>query len=117
MPVDGLFFKGIVVQEVTRELGSRLGIRDTKGLIISEVKPGSAAEEVEITAGDMIIEINGQRPDTLEKYNAAASMLKKDDVARLLLKRPDGATYCVAVKSANNQRGRAHNPPFLGTRN
>lgn len=89
---------GIVVQEVTRELASRLGIRDTKGLIISEVKPGTAAEEVGITAGDVIIEINGQRPDTLEKYNAAAAKLKKGDVARLLLKRPDGVIYYVAVK-------------------
>ena len=79
-------------------MASRLGIRDTKGLIISEVKSGSAAEEVGISAGDMIIEINGQRPDTLEKYNAAAAKLKKDDVVRLLLKRPDGAIYYVAVK-------------------
>jgi len=89
---------GIVVQELTKELASRLGIRDTKGLIVSEVKPGSAAEEAGITAGDVIIEVNGQRPDTLEKYNAAAARLKKGDVARLLLKRPDGAIYYVAVK-------------------
>ncbi|GFE62687.1 DegQ family serine endoprotease [Geobacter sp. AOG2] len=89
---------GIAVQELTKELASRLGIRDTKGLIVSEVKPGSPAEEVGITAGDLIIEINGQRPDTLEKYNAAAAKLKKGDVARLLLKRPDGAIYYVAVK-------------------
>jgi serine protease Do len=89
---------GIVVQELTGELASRLGIRDTKGLIISEVKPGSAAEEVGIAAGDMIIEINGQRPETLEKYNTAAAKLKKGDVARLLLKRPDGAIYYTAVR-------------------
>ena len=89
---------GIVVQEVTRELASRLGIRDTKGLIISEVKPGSPAEDVGITAGDVIIEFNGQRPNTLEMYNASAAKLKKGDVARLLLKRPDGAIYYVAMK-------------------
>jgi len=89
---------GIVVQEVTKELASRLGIRETKGLIVSEVKPGSPAEEVGVSPGDLIIEINGQRPDTLEKYNAVTAKLKKGDVARLLLKRPDGAIYYVAVK-------------------
>jgi serine protease Do len=89
---------GIVVQELTRELASRLGIRDTKGLIVSDVKPGSPAEDVGISAGDMIIEFNGQRPDTLEKYNAVAAELKKGDVARLLLKRSDGAIYYAAVK-------------------
>jgi len=46
----------------------------------------------------MIIEFNGQRPDTLEKYNAVAARLKKGDVARLLLKRSDGAIYYAAVK-------------------
>lgn len=89
---------GIVVQELTRELASRLGIKDIKGLIVSEVKPGSPAEEVGIFAGDLIIEFNGQRPDTLEKYNAVAAGLKKGDVARLLLKHPDGAIYYAAVK-------------------
>ncbi|KAB0670150.1 DegQ family serine endoprotease [Oryzomonas sagensis] len=89
---------GIVVQELTKELASRLGIKDAKGLIVSEVKPGSSAEEVGIAAGDMIIEVNGQRPDTQEKYNAAVAKLKKGDVARLLLKHPDGAIYYVAVK-------------------
>jgi serine protease Do len=89
---------GIVVQELTRELASRLGIRDTKGLIVSEVKPGSPADDVGISAGDMIIEFNGQRPDTLEQYNTAVAGLKKGDVARLLLKRSDGAIYYAAVK-------------------
>ncbi|MDR3579000.1 MAG: DegQ family serine endoprotease [Oryzomonas sp.] len=89
---------GIVVQELTRELASRLGIRDAKGLIVSEVKPGSPAEDVGISAGDMIIEFNGQRPETLEQYNTAAAGLKKGDVARLLLKRSDGAIYYAAVK-------------------
>ncbi|KAB0664228.1 DegQ family serine endoprotease [Oryzomonas japonica] len=89
---------GIVVQELTKELASRLGIRDTKGLIVSEVKPGSSAEEAGIAPGDMIIEVNGQGPDTREKYNAVVAKLKKGDVARLLLKHPDGALYYVAVK-------------------
>jgi len=89
---------GIVVQEVNKELASRLGITETKGLVISEVKAGSPAEEVGITAGDVIIEFNGSRPDTLEMYNASAAKLKKGDVARLLLKRPDGAIYYAAVK-------------------
>ena len=89
---------GIEVQELTRELASRMGIKDAKGLVVSEVKPGSPAEDAGISAGDMIIEFNGQRPDTLEQYNAVAARLKKGDVARLLLKRSDGAIYYVAVK-------------------
>ena len=91
---------GITVQELTAELAGRLNIRDIKtGLVISEVKPGSPAEEAGTLAGSIIVEINGQRPDTLEKYSSVVSKIKKGDVVRLLLRRPDGSIHYVAMKS------------------
>ena len=91
---------GITVQELTSELASRLNIKDSKGgLVITEVKPGSAAEEAGTVSGSIIIEINGQRPDSLEKYGSIVSLLKKGDVVRLLLKRPDGSVHYVAMKA------------------
>jgi len=91
---------GIAVQELTSELAARLNIKDSKaGLVITEVKPGSPAEEAGTVAGSIIIEINGQRPDSLEKYSAVVSRLKKGDVVRLLLKRPDGSVHYVAMKA------------------
>jgi serine protease Do len=91
---------GVTVQELTRELASRLGIKDSKsGLVISEVKPGSSAEEAGIATGSIIIEINSQRPETLEAFVSVVSKLAKGDVVRLLLKRPDGSVYWVAMKA------------------
>jgi serine protease Do len=91
---------GITVQELTAELAARMNIKDSKtGLVISEVKPGSPADEVGTLAGSLIVEINGQRPDTLEKYSAVISKIKKGDVVRLLLKRPDGSIHYVAMKA------------------
>ncbi len=91
---------GLTVQELTSEMAGRLNIKDYKGgLVISEVKPGSAAEEAGTVAGSLLIEINGQRPDSLEKYSAIVSRFKKGDVVRLLLKRPDGSIHYVAMKS------------------
>jgi serine protease Do len=91
---------GITVQELTSELASRLNIKDSKGgLVVSEVKPGSPAEEAGIAAGSIVIEINGQRPDSLEKYASAVSKIKKGDLVRLLLKRPDGSIHYMAMKA------------------
>jgi serine protease Do len=90
---------GITVQELTRELADHLGIKDGKGLVITEVRQGSMAEETGIVAGSVIIEINGHRPDTLERFTALISRLKKDDVVRLLLRRPDGSVHYVAIKA------------------
>lgn len=91
---------GITVQELTSELAGRLNIKDSKaGLVISEVKPGSPAEEAGTLAGSIIVEISGQRPDSLEKYSSIVSKIKKGDVVRLLLKRPDGSIHYVAMKA------------------
>jgi serine protease Do len=91
---------GITVQELTKELAARMNIRDAKsGIIVTEVKPGSSAEEAGVAAGSIIIEINGQRPDSLEAFSAIVSKIKKADLVRLLLKRPDGSVHYVAMKS------------------
>ena len=91
---------GITVQQLTSELASRLGIKDGKsGLVITEVKPGSSAEEAGVVPGSIVIEINGQRPDSLDQYMTAVSGIKKGDIVRLLLKRPDGSVHYIAVKS------------------
>ncbi len=89
---------GLTVQESTKELATRLGIKEGKGLVVTEVKAGSPAEEVGVMAGAVIIEINGQRPETIEKYSAVLAGLKKGDVVRLLLKRPDGSIHYVAMQ-------------------
>lgn len=91
---------GITVQQMTRELASRLGIKESKsGLVITEVKQGSSAEEAGVTPGSIIIEINGSRPDSMEQYAAVVSRIKKGDIVRLLLKRPEGGVHYVALKS------------------
>lgn len=89
---------GITVEEIRKDIADRLGLRDSKGLVITEVKPGSSAEEVGITAGSVVIELNGQRPETMKEYNAAVAKLPKGDVVRLLLRRPDGTVHYVALK-------------------
>jgi serine protease Do len=89
---------GIRVAVLNKEMAERLGIRELKGLVITEIKPGSAAEEAGLVSGSIILEINGKRPETLAAYTALISKLKKDDVVRLLLRRPDGSIHYVAMK-------------------
>lgn len=91
---------GITVQELTKELAGRMGIKDAKtGLVITDVKSGSSAEEAGVAAGSLVIEINGQRPETLEAYSTVIAKIAKGDVVRLLLRRPDGSVHYVAMKA------------------
>jgi serine protease Do len=90
---------GLSVQELTKELATRLGIKENKGLVVTEVKPGSPADDAGVTPGAIIIEINGQRPETLQKFSAVLAAVKKGDIVRLLLRRSDGSIQYVGMKA------------------
>jgi serine protease Do len=90
---------GLGVQELNKDLANRLGLKENKGLVVVEVKPGSSAEAAGVSPGDIIVEINGNRTETAEKFNAVVAGLKSGDVVRLLLKRPDGMILYIAIKA------------------
>jgi serine protease Do len=89
---------GLTVENVRKELADRFGLKDSKGIVVTEVKPGSSAEDMGISVGSVIIEINGYRPESVKEYTDFVDSLKKGAVLRLLLRRPDGSAYYVAVK-------------------
>ena len=89
---------GLSIEEIRKDLADRFGLSDSKGLVITEVKPGSSAEEAGVMVGSIVIETNGRRPETVKAYNALVTALKKGDVMRLLLRRPDGTAHYIALK-------------------
>lgn len=54
---------GVVIQNITEDLAKTLVLKDTKGVLVSEVKKGSAADKAGITRGDVIIAVNGEKID------------------------------------------------------
>ncbi len=53
---------GITVQNLTPELAQQFGYKDEKtGVIVTAVEPGSPAEQAEIVAGTLIMEVNKQK--------------------------------------------------------
>lgn len=50
---------GIVVQKVTSDIAANLDIKETRGVIVSSVREGSAAQKAGIKRGDVITAING----------------------------------------------------------
>lgn len=88
---------GISVQELTPELARQLGLKDARGVVVSEVKPGTSADEAGMVRGDLILELNGQQVDSLQSFAALAAKVAKGEVVRLLLRRPDGSFGYVAV--------------------
>jgi serine protease Do len=50
---------GIVVRELNSEVAAGLGINETKGVVVSQVQPGSAADRAGVKRGDVITALNG----------------------------------------------------------
>ena len=90
---------GITVQDLTPEIAQRLGLKEAAGVLVSQVKPGTAAEEAGMVRGDVILEVNGVRLQSLEQFVQQVASVQKGELVRLLLRRPDGSFGYVAIKA------------------
>jgi serine protease Do len=68
----------------------------TTGVVITSVEAGSSAEAAGLQRGDVIQEVNHEVVKSLDDYQKAASKIKKDELAVLLLSR-QGNNLFVAV--------------------
>ena len=68
---------GMTVSAVPGELASRLRIGG--GVVVSNVKPGSFADDLPLTKGDIITEINRKPITDMESFRAAVAPLKSGD--------------------------------------
>ena len=59
---------GLIVQKVSTDIASSLNLKDARGVIISQVQPGSAAERAGLKQGDVITALNGAAVDTPNEF-------------------------------------------------
>ena len=64
-----------------------------KGHLITRVEPGSIAEEMEIGAGDRLLEINGQPIEDVFDYQ----YLTQDDYVEVLVAKPSGEEWLLEI--------------------
>lgn len=82
---------GATVRQMTQELADRLNVPSTKGVIVQEVKPGSFADDIGLTRGDIILEINKQPVNSEDDFDRIQSNLKSgQDVVFLVRQRAPG---------------------------
>jgi serine protease Do len=82
---------GLTVRPVTQDMADRLDIPAGKGVIVQEVKSGSFAEDIGVSRGDVILEVNKQPVNNEDQFTKAASALKSgQDVVFLVRQRGAG---------------------------
>lgn len=88
---------GISAQPITPEIAKRLGKKETDGVIISSVKPDSAASEAGLKRGDLVKEIDRKPIRGMADYSRALNEAEKNDIVLFLVER-GGNTIYVIVK-------------------
>jgi serine protease Do len=84
-PTESKF--GITVQNVSPDMAQRFDIAD-KGVIVQDVKSGAFGDDIGLSRGDIIVEINKQPVNNMDDYNRIQAGLKSgQDVVFLVRQR------------------------------
>ena len=88
---------GISVRDITPEIAKYLGLKETKGVIVDEVEPGSPADEVGLHTKDIILQVNKTPVSTVKEYQRELDKVDSTGNVLLLIKRGK-TTFFVVVK-------------------
>lgn len=89
---------GFAVQDLTDEWAERFGYENEKGVIVTEVDPGSQAAEKGISPGTLIKEVNRKQIRNTKEFNEEIKKAKKSGGAMLLVKLVNGHTRIVFIE-------------------
>ncbi len=79
---------GITVEPVTPELANRFNIPAGRGVVVTDVRPGSFADDVGVSRGDVILEINRQPVNSAEDFRRIEAQFQRgQDVVFLVRQR------------------------------
>lgn len=95
---------GIIVQEITPQIKSRLGIEYSDGVVITNVKDNSVASEGGIMRGDVILEVNKKQIANLDDYRKAVDSTKEGQNLLLLIKRGSNTIYVALTPEEEDDR-------------
>ena len=86
---------GLVVQDITPEIAKHLNLKDKRGVIVTDVQPGSPAQDADMRSGDIIKEI-GRRPiRNLMDFKEAMKRVNLKEGVVMLIKRENMTFYTV----------------------
>jgi serine protease Do len=86
---------GLVVQDITPEIAKHLNLKDKRGVIVTDVIPGSPAQDADLRSGDIIREI-GRRPvRTVAEFKDALKRSNVKEGIVMLIQRENTTFYAV----------------------
>jgi len=111
-------FMGVSISNLTAEQAEEMGIEDVQGVFVSEIVPGSGADDAGIEPGDIITEINGNRVKSSPELQDLLSLFRPGDAIdvevhrgkqfltkEVVLKTRDNSTEIISKKEVEKETG------------
>ncbi|WP_375565824.1 DegQ family serine endoprotease [Oceaniradius stylonematis] len=96
---------GVMIQDFTPDLGAALGIDATAGAIVSQVEPGTPAEDAGLQPGDLIVSVNGRSIDSSADLRNQIGLTRAGERVTLEVVR-DGERLTIATALGESERPR-----------
>jgi serine protease Do len=94
--IDGYDTFGFKLKTVDTAIAQKLGYpTGIKGLIVTQIKPGTSAADSGVRVGDLLIEFNHKKINTTGEYQGYVKKLKKDEFVQLLFRRGNSHVFVV----------------------
>ena len=95
LKTESLLVLGILVQDLSPDVIKRLGYDPGTGVVISEVKSGSPADQAGLQAGMVIAEVNRHPVRDEKEFQNALKNINTDQGVLLLMVGPKGSQYII----------------------
>jgi serine protease Do len=95
LKTESLLVLGILVQDLSPDVIKRLGYDPGTGVVISEVKSGSPADQAGLQAGMVIAEVNRNPVRDEKEFQNTLKNINTDQGVLLLMVRPKGSQYII----------------------
>ncbi len=96
---------GVSIQNLTPELATSLGIKESKGALVSGVESGSPADQAGVKRGDLVIALNGEKiEDSTALRNQVAANAPKTKVELRVIRKGKEMTLAMTLSERQEKK-------------
>ena len=90
---------GLKLKPLDANLAGKLGYPETlKGLVLMDIQQGSKVSASILRPGDLLLEINRHKINTLEQYRQYLKKINKGETVQLLFRRGSSQVFVISVE-------------------
>lgn len=102
---------GVNIQNITADTAKALELKDTKGVLVSNVRTGSAAEKAGVKRGDIITAINGERiEDSNTLRNKVAGTMPGNPIKLSVLRDKEQQEFTATLDEFDTENAKTETP-------